>query len=281
MYLVIGSSGRVGRHVVDGLVAAGEQVRAFTRDPSNVRTAESVEIFKGDLMDAEAVRAALEGAQGVFVATSPDALEHEITVAEAIDECGTARVVKLSSVAANPPVSDSYGRAHAASEEALKKSGAEWTFLRPAGFMTNVMQWRGSIQSQGKVFQPYGEVARAMIDPADVAAAAVVCLTRPGHAGQVYQLTGPEGLTAPQATAKVAAALGVPLEFVGVDPEQARAGMTRAGMPPDLVDGLLSAMAEAGPLRGGVPQHDLQRILGRPAATFDSWLARHVAELRG
>jgi uncharacterized protein YbjT (DUF2867 family) len=278
MFLVFGSTGRVGRHVVDRLVDAGERVRAFTRDPAHARFGETVEVFPGNLADYGAVLAALDGVTGVFMATSPDALEHELVVAEAVRERGVTRVVKLSSVAANVPVSDSYGRAHAAAEDALVKSGAEWTALRPAGFMTNVLQWKRSIAAQGKVFQPYSDVARAMIDPADVAAAAVVCLTSEGHGERAYQLTGPEALTAPQLTARIGDALGRKLEFIGVDPEQSRKGMTQAGMPPDLVDGLLSSMAEPGPLRGGTPQPDAGRLLGRSPATFDSWLSRHLSE---
>ncbi|MGP4026358.1 NAD(P)H-binding protein [Actinomadura sp. 3N407] len=279
-FLVLGSTGGVGRHVVAGLTAAGERVRAFTRDPARARFEGPVEVFGGDLKDSGAVLDALRDVDGVFMATSPDALEHELIVAEAVRERGIGRVVKLSSVAANPPVSDSYGRAHAASEEAFAESGAELTALRPAGFATNVLQWRRSIASQGKVFQPYGDVARAVIDPADVAACAVACLTGGGHGGRSYQLTGPEALTAPELTARLGTALGRRLEFVGVDPAQAREGMTRAGMPPDLVDGLLASMAEPGPLRGGVPQPDAERLLGRPPATFDTWLARHLDEFR-
>ncbi|MEU8801171.1 NAD(P)H-binding protein [Spirillospora sp. NPDC048819] len=281
-FLVLGSTGGVGRHVVAGLAAAGERVRAFTRDPGRARFGGSVEVFAGDLKDSGAVLEALQDVEAVFMATSPDALEHELTVADAVRERGIGRVVKLSSVAANPPVagSDSYGRAHAASEEAFAKSGAELTALRPAGFATNVLQWRRSIASQGKVFQPYGDVARAIIDPADVAACAVACLTSGGHGGRSYQLTGPEALTAPELTARLGKALGRRLEFVAVEPAQAREGMTRAGMPPDLVDGLLASMAEPGPLRGGVPQPDAERLLGRPPATFETWLARHLDEFR-
>ncbi|WP_131738440.1 NAD(P)H-binding protein [Actinomadura roseirufa] len=275
MYLVFGSTGNVGRHVVSGLTAAGARVRAFTRDPARAGFAAPVETAAGDLKDPAAVSAALDGVTAVFMATSADALEHEAVVAEAVRERGVGRVVKLSSVAANAPVTDSYGRAHAAAEEAFAKSGAELTALRPAGFAANVLQWRRSIAGQGKVFQPYGDVARAVIDPADVAACAVACLLDGAHGGRAHQLTGPEALTAPQLTARLAAALGRPLEFVPVDPEQARKGMTQAGMPADLVDGLLASMAEPGPLRGGVPTPDVERILGRPPAPFETWLARN------
>jgi uncharacterized protein YbjT (DUF2867 family) len=280
MIVVFGSTGTVGRLVVNGLVAAGERVRAFTRDPARATFGPGVEVVAGDLQEIGTVRAALAGADGVFVATSPDALAHELTLADALRDSGAGRVVKLSSVAANPPVTDSYGGAHADAEKAFMESGAEWTALRPAGFMSNVMQWKKSIKSQGRVYQPHGGIQRAVIDPEDVAAVAVSCLTTPGHHEKAYQLTGPEALSAPQLTAKVSAVLRRPLQFVEVDPEQARNGMIGAGMPPQLVEGLLASMADPGALRGGTPMPTVQQITGRSPATFDSWLARHVAELR-
>jgi uncharacterized protein YbjT (DUF2867 family) len=282
MILVLGSTGTVGRHVVAGLVAAGQRVRAFTRDSARVRFGEPVEVAEGDLGEPRTVLAALAGADGVFVLScGPDALAHELAVAEAVRRCGTGRVVKLSSVAAMPPLSDSYGAAHAAAERAFARSGAEWTALRAAGFMSNVLQWKSSIRTEGKIYQPYGTIPRAVIDPEDVASVAVACLTTAGHQGKAYQLTGPEALTAHQQTAKVAAALGCPLEVVDVDPELARNAMVGSGMPPEFAAGLIASLADPDPRRGGMPLPTAQQITGRPPRTFDTWLAGHLTELSG
>lgn len=281
MILVLGSTGTVGRHVVAGLLAAGERVRAFTRDPARARFDETVEVVGGDLSEPGTVLAALADVAGVFVSTSADALPHELTVADTVRRRGTRRVVQLSSVAAIVPVTGSYGAAHAAAEHAFEQSGAEWTALRPAGFMSNVLQWKPSIKAEGKVYQPYGSIPRAVIDPEDVAAVAVTCLTTAGHHGNAYQLTGPEALTAPQQTAKVSAALRRPLEFVDVQPELARKAMTGAGIAPELAAGLIASMADPRPQRGGTPLPTVQQIARRPPATFDAWLARHLTELSG
>jgi dihydroflavonol-4-reductase len=61
--LVTGASGFIGRHVVDALVDAGAEVRAFDRSPSPSRTAEFVH---GDVLDADAVRRAVDGCDTVF-----------------------------------------------------------------------------------------------------------------------------------------------------------------------------------------------------------------------
>ncbi|MEV5755146.1 NAD(P)H-binding protein [Actinoallomurus sp. NPDC052308] len=279
MIVVFGSTGTVGRQVVTGLVAAGRRVRAVTRDPARASFDAAVEVVRADITEPGSVLAAIEGADAVYMATAPEALAHERTVADAVRRTGTGRVVKLSSVAALPPVLDSYGAAHAAGERAFAESGAGWTVLRSAGFMSNVLQWGWSIHSAGAVYQPYGMVPRALIAPEDVAAAAIVCLTTRGHDGKTYQLTGPEALTGPEQTERVAAAIGRPLRFVDADPEQARQGMIGAGMPEDLTDGLLASMADRDPRRGGTPLPTVRELTGRPPTRFDTWLAEHVGEL--
>lgn len=276
MILVFGSTGTVGRRVVDGLVAAGERVRAFTRDPARAAGfGPSVQAVRGDLGDPASVRAAVAGVDAVFVlSTGPRTAAFEGTVADAVRRHGVGRVVKLSSVAAMPPVQDSYGAMHAAAEAAVAESGAEWTVLRPAGFMSNVLQWVHSVR-EGEVRQPYGHLPRAVIDPADVSAAAVACLTTPGHAGAVYELTGPEALTAADLTARLAAELDRPLRFVDLRPEQAKQAMMGAGLPPGFAAGLVDTLADPDPRRGGTPRPTVQRLLGRPPASFEDWLRTH------
>jgi uncharacterized protein YbjT (DUF2867 family) len=282
MIVVFGATGTVGRHVVAGLTGAGEKVRAFTRDPARAARGPQAEVVAGDLSEPAQVADALSGADAVFmVSAGPDALAHERTVAAACKHHRVPRVVKLSSVAAQPPVADPYGAAHAAGEEEFRRTGADWTALRSAAFMSNVFQWAASIQAGNTVYQPYAGIARAVIDPADVAAVAVACLTRDACKGEAVQLTGPDSLTAYQQAAAVTAALGrpLPLEVVDVPPEQALAGMTGAGLPRAFAAALLASLADPDPRRGGTPGPQVRQITGRDPATFQDWLARHVSDL--
>jgi uncharacterized protein YbjT (DUF2867 family) len=65
--LVTGATGTVGSVVVPRLVAAGMDVRAFTRSPEKVTFAPGVTPFKGELLDADALRAAMDGVEAVFL----------------------------------------------------------------------------------------------------------------------------------------------------------------------------------------------------------------------
>ena len=56
--LVTGSTGRIGAQVVDQLARSGRAVRALTRSPGKSSFPPGVLAVKGDLLDADAMRAA-------------------------------------------------------------------------------------------------------------------------------------------------------------------------------------------------------------------------------
>jgi hypothetical protein len=67
-YVVFGASGGCGKHVVRCLLEGGASVRAFVRTPENMADLahENLEVVKGDLTDADAVKAAIKGTDGVI-----------------------------------------------------------------------------------------------------------------------------------------------------------------------------------------------------------------------
>jgi uncharacterized protein YbjT (DUF2867 family) len=279
--LVIGATGTVGRPLVSRLLQGGYPVRAFTRDASRLTPTPGLEVAEGDLDRPATLAPALDGVRAVFVLSSgPDALAQELAVAELVAAAGVRRVVKLSSVAAMAPAAGCYGVDHAKAEAAFAAAVPEFTALRPSGFMTNILQWQSTIAASGTVYQCHGALPRAVVAPADVAAAAAVCLTRAGLHGRPYQLTGPEALTSPQLVARLSAALGRPLRYVETAPQDAASAMIGAGLPPHFAHGLLDALAAPEPARGGRPTLAVHHLTGRPATTFDTWLSRNLGAFR-
>jgi len=65
--LVTGASGRVGRHVVDGLRAAGVTVRALVRTPELAGLPADVELVQGGIYDPDAVRRAAADVDAAFL----------------------------------------------------------------------------------------------------------------------------------------------------------------------------------------------------------------------
>ena len=108
---------------------------------------------------------------------------------------------------------------------------------------------------------PFADVPVAMVDPADIAAVAVVALTEPGHAGAVHRLSGPDALTPPEQVRLLGEALGRELTFE----EQPDAEAGAAGV--DIFRHHSDLESEV--------QDTVPRLLGRPAGSLADWLARN------
>jgi uncharacterized protein YbjT (DUF2867 family) len=140
------------------------------------------------------------------------------------------------------------GRGHWQIEQEIRATGIDWTFLRPGFFMQNFLNMAEPIKGMGKVMMPVpSDVGLGMIDVRDTADATATILTTEGHAGQVYELSGPN-VTPAEAVAAIGEAIGKEITFVQVPMEGAIGAMKERGMPDWLVDhqSTLMGIAAAG-----------------------------------
>ncbi|WP_028921934.1 SDR family oxidoreductase [Pseudonocardia acaciae] len=272
--LVIGASGHVGGSVVAQLSAAGQRVRAASRNPESVALPEGAEPVAVDLTAPDSLAPALHGVRRVFTYAVPEAMAD---LARAARDAGVEHVVLLSSVAADPAVAAGMGpdvdeivRRHVVSERALTGSGLAWTFLRPGGFATNAKWWAPSIRGDGVVRMPFPEGQTTPIHEHDMAAVAVRALTEDGHDGNAYWLTGPESLSQRAQLDAIADAIGTPIRLEEVSADQAG-----PEYPPSLVRHFANAGArpqEVSPVT--------ERLLGRKGLTFARWAVDHADDFR-
>jgi (4-alkanoyl-5-oxo-2,5-dihydrofuran-3-yl)methyl phosphate reductase len=281
MIVVTGATGTVGSEVVKLLVAAGEKVRAITRDPSKARFDSKVEVVAGDLGKPETLEKAMAGADRVFALSGgPELGIHDLNVATAAKKAGARHAVKLSVLGAGGPARNQITEWHEAGEKAIRESGLAWTFVRPGGFMSNSLNWVGSVKGMGKVFAPYGDGKTSPIHPRDIAAVAVKALTSSGHEGKSYPLTGGEALSTAEQVRLLSEAVGKPIQYVATSDDAARDGMLKAGLPPALVDSLI---VFAGIVRSGRAAEVLptvEQVLGRKPLTFAEWAKENAAAFR-
>jgi uncharacterized protein YbjT (DUF2867 family) len=163
-------------------------------------------------------------------------------------------------------------------EDALRESGLDWAVLRPGGFASNALAWANSVRTQGMVAAPFGDVGVPIVDPADIAEVAAVCLLDDRHTGGVFELTGPEVITPRQQTEAIAAALGSPVRFHELTREEAKAAMTQF-VPPELADDTLDIISAPNPAELRISS-DVERVLGRVPRPFNDWVARSIAAFR-
>jgi uncharacterized protein YbjT (DUF2867 family) len=278
MILVTGATGNVGAELVAQLAARGEPVRAMTRRPEAVRFPAGVEVVRGDFDDPASLDAALAGADRAFLmsAQMPGSAQgptHDLQLVEAARRAGVGRVVKLS-VYDGGAGDDPIGRWHRQAEAAVMESGMDWTMLRPGRFMSNALQWAPMIRRGDTVAVPFATRPSASIDPADVAAVALLALTGEGHGKVAYQLSGPQALTPAEELHILAQTLGRRLRLVEPSVEDVRAGMLAAGMSAPVVDAIVTRTLSGDDGTELLPT--VADLLGRPPGTFAAWAAAHA-----
>jgi len=230
--LVTGATGNVGRNVVSLLSGAGARVRAhiraLTRNPNTAGMPDSVEVVRGDLSDPSTLEGPLEGVDSVFLMVR--AFSAPIVPIMELLKKRARRIVFLSSAAIQdelPVQTNPIGKIHLEIEEAIEKTGLEWTFLRPGAFAANALTWWAPQLRAGDVVRwPYGAAAWAPIHERDIAAVAVRALTEDRHAGKKYALTGGELLTQVQQLHTIGEAIGRTLRYEELTPDAARQQMS-------------------------------------------------------
>ena len=273
--LVIGATGNIGRHVVRMLRDRGLAVRGLARDVSDLP--EGVDRVSADVRDLDALRAAVRDIDAVLLVWPFMAADGIDDVAAVIGQPGR-RVVYVSAMSVRDDAPPERNGVWGQVEDAVRRSGADWTFLRASGFATNTLQWAPAIRAGRPVRVPYLHAARSLIDERDIADVAVLAMTSPGHAGRAYTLTGPAAVTQAEQVRLVGAAAGLPVSAEEAGHDEARAEML-SWAEPGFADAALAYWASL--VTTPEPVTDtVRQLTGSSARPFASWARDHAADFR-
>jgi len=260
--LVTGATGNVGRLVVDELLALGAtDVRALTASPAKAQLPPGVEVVRGYLGKVETLPAAFEGVDRMYLAPLLETVEEATSLAAA---AGVRHIVDLA------------GGKHSdwqPIERAVEASGVPWTHLEAGEFMQNAAVWAPQIRAGDEVRDGYADSAGALIALEDIAAVAARILLDGGHAGQTYELTGPQTQTRAERVRVIGQVLGRELRYVELSHDQAIAQLR-----PQLGD--FAAWYVAGEqalvTHPQVATRSVEQLSGRPGTTFAQWVTANV-----
>lgn len=154
-------------------------------------------------------------------------------------------------------------------EQAVRDSGADWTILRSTWFSQNFSE--GFFRDQvltGVVALPAGSVREPFIDADDIADVAFAALTEDGHAGQVYEMTGPRLLTFAEAVDEIGRATGQALRYVQISMDEYVSLLAQHDVPADFVSLIVYLFTEVLDGRNARLTDGVQRALGRAPRDF-------------
>jgi uncharacterized protein YbjT (DUF2867 family) len=267
--LVIGGSSRTGRELIRLLKAAGIPVRVMVREAGSAMN--PADTVYGDLAEPATLEQAMAGAEKVFL-LGPAHHDETAWYRNAIDAAsrtGVRHLVASSILGADPSSPARFVRHHGLADAHLRESRVPWTILRPNMYLHNVTSlWPPTIGPDGNYYAPAGEARISAVDARDIAAVAARVLTEDGHAGQAYDLTGPQALTTAECCDALADHLGRPVRYVPVDDETARGAMLGAGLQRWMADALIELYQDyrrSGQDGYAAQVHEsVQAVTGRP-----------------
>lgn len=253
--LVLGGTGKTGRRVVERLTKRDVPVRVGSRSGTPPFDWENSPTWASVLQDVGAVYITYQPDLG-----APGAAEAVSAFAELAVESGVRRAVLLSG---------RNGGEAQRSEQVFQDSGLEWTIVRAGWFDQNFSEGflLGPVLG-GELALPVGDVPEPFIDADDIADVVVAVLTEEGHAGQVYELTGPRLLTFAEAVAEIAVASGRDVRFVQLSLEQYNSGLKAAQVPDTVVRLLNYLFTTVLDGRNAYLTDGVQRVLGRKPRDF-------------
>ncbi|WP_229074530.1 SDR family oxidoreductase [Actinoplanes sp. DH11] len=203
---VTGATGQLGGRVARRLSASGVPLRLLVRDVSRAPHLAGATAVAAPFGDGPAVRDALDGVRTVLMVSAsetPDRVEQHRTFVDAAAAAGVAHLVYISFAGAAPDATFTLARDHWATEQHILARGLDAVFLRDNLYADFLPHLAGA---DGVIRGPAGDGRVAAVAQDDIADAAVAVLRDPAaHAGQAYELTGPEALC----FAEIAGILGV------------------------------------------------------------------------
>lgn len=262
--LVLGGTGKTGRRIVEQLAARNMPVRIGSRSATPSFEWENRATWP----------AAVANVAAVYISYYPDlaapgAADAIRAFTDLAVRSGVRRLVLLS------------GRGEPEAqrcEKIVMSSGAQWTVLRCSWFNQNFSEnYLLEPILAGEVALPVSEVREPFVDADDIADAAVAALTDDQHIGQLYELTGSELLTFPEAIESIARAAGRQIRYVHVPMSEYLPALEQAQLPADLIALINYLFSEVLDGRNAYIADGVQSALGRPPIKFAEYARRAAA----
>lgn len=287
MILIGGATGLLGKAVVSQMLARGAKGRfaVLARDAVKAKpyADQGIEVRIADFDTAESLPAAFDGIDRfLFISTmSQNRGPQQLGVVEAAARAGIRHIVYTGLAVrdiGSSAVRDLMG-SHFETEQKIRNSGMEWTFLRNSMYAEAIPLILGPGALQNGIFLPGGTGRVPYALRAEMGEAAANLLLQDGHAGRTYEITGGSGAGYADIAAALTRLTGKDIKYQDISAESLRETLHATGMPDFMVWLTLGTLRDIRAGQYDLPSRDLEALLGRAPAGLDEML-RQVFDLR-
>ncbi|NEA37146.1 SDR family oxidoreductase [Streptomyces sp. SID13031] len=269
-----GSTGQLGSRVARRLAAEGVPQRLIVRDPARAPQLPGAEVAQAAYGEHSALLNALDGVSTLFLLSATESADrvslHKATIDAAV-AAGVKRIVYTSFVGASPSATFTFARDHWHTEEHVRGTGVDFTFLRDNLYLDFMP---GFVGEDGVMRGPAGDGRVAAVARDDVAEVAARVLVSAEHSGTTYDLTGPSAFTLTEAAALMSEAWGRSVRYEAETLDEAYRSREGFGAPSWEVAGWVTSYAAiaSGELSG--VSSAVEDVTGHPPTGFAELLAK-------
>lgn len=146
--LVLGASGQIARYAVPMLAEQGDTLTLFARNAAKVGAPEGARVIEGDVLDAAALGAALQGQDVVYANLGGEIVAQAEALVSALDAAGVKRLIFIVSLGIYHELPEPFeawnqqmiGDAlvdYRKAADVIEASDLDYTIIRPAWLTNN------------------------------------------------------------------------------------------------------------------------------------------------
>ncbi|MGI4790427.1 MAG: SDR family oxidoreductase [Janthinobacterium lividum] len=274
MIAVTGATGKLGRHVIEGLLkkVPAAEIVAAVRNPEKAAdlAALGVQVRQADYSDPETLTSAFAGAEKLLLISGNEVgqrvAQHQAVI-DASKGAGVTLIAYTSILRADTsPLA--LAAEHKATEENIQASGLPFVFLRNGWYFENNTEQLDAALEHGAILGVSGEGRYASAPRGDYAAAAVAVLTGSGHENKTYELAGDTAYTLAGLAAEVSKQSGKPVVYSNLSAEEYKNILLGFGLPAALVDVFVDSGLGAAQGEWDSLSREFHSLIGRPTGTL-------------
>ena len=285
MIVVTGATGKLGRHVIEGLLKSvpPAEIVAAVRTPEKAAdlTAKGVQIRQADYFQPESLRTAFAGADAVLLISSSelrDRVSQHKNVVDAAKSAGVKLIAYTSLLRADTSTNSVLAPDHKATEEYLRASGVPFVILRNGWYLENHTEALGPALAHGAILGAAKDGRFAAAARADYAAAAVAVLTGAGYEKKVYELGGDVPYTLAELAAEVSKQAGKHVVYQDLPEAGYEKTLAGFGLPQVIAHMLADSDRAASEGELDNAGSDLRTLIGRPTTTLAAAVSAALAK---